>query len=138
MIPESELELDEFETDFEEDEEPNLTYRLDFNSKTIVGTVDDADALAQALNKILLTETETYLIYSYGYGREFKDLYGKSTTETADELPERIEEAVLKDERFQSVDVTELTITDKHSIHVVVSATATTGEEIEVEEDIIV
>lgn len=136
MIPETELELDEFDADFEEDEEPNLTYQLDFENKTIVGTIDDEEALAQAMNKILLTETETHLIYSYGYGREFEDLYGESTAKVVNELPERIEEAILKDERFESVDVTEVTVTDKHSIHVAVSATATTGEEIELEEDI--
>ena len=136
MIPNSELELDEFDADFEEEEEPNLTYRLDFETMTIVGTVDDKEALTQALNKILLTETDAHLIYSYGYGREFKDLYGKSTAEVVDELPERIEEAILKDERFESAEATELTVTGKHSIHVAVSATAATGEEIETEVDI--
>lgn len=136
MIPESELELDEFDVDFEEDEEPNLTYRLDYENKTIVGTIDDEEALAQAMNKILLTETETYLIYSYGYGREFDNLHGASITKAISELPERIEEAILKDERFTSVSVTEIKATDKQSVHVAVSATATTGEEIELEEDI--
>ena len=136
MIPESELELDEFDVDFEEDEEPNLTYRLDYENKTIAGTIDDEEALAQAMNKILLTETETYLIYSYGYGREFGNLHGASITKAISELPERIEEAILKDERFTSVSVTEIKATDKQSVHVAVSATATTGEEIELEEDI--
>lgn len=136
MTPDADLELDEFEVDFSEEETPNLTYRLDFETKRIVGMVDDEDALAQALNKILLTEVDEYLIYSYGYGREFDDLYGMNTRDVSNELPQRISDGVLKDERFQSVDVTDLEVVGKRSIHVHIVATTADGAEIEVEEEL--
>ena len=44
---------------------PSKTYRIDFQTGRISGTVDGRDAMVQAIRKILQTERFQYLIYSW-------------------------------------------------------------------------
>ena len=57
---------------------PSKTYRIDFQTGRISGTVDGRDAMVQAIRKILQTERFQYLIYSWNYGMEWSRLIGKS------------------------------------------------------------
>lgn len=90
-------------TSFEVTTQPSKTYELLYASDTIVGTCDGLDALKQAIYKILNTQRYDHNIYSTNYGIEISDLYGQATDFVSLELENRIEEALLQDDRINSV-----------------------------------
>lgn len=106
------------EQDFEITEQPSLTYRMDLNGTSVRGTVDDQDAVKQAVFRILNTERYQYVIYPWWYGIETIDLYGEPVTWVCPELERRIEEALLMDERITSVSDFEFDTERKGIIHV--------------------
>ncbi len=73
------------------------------------GTIDELEAMKQAVYKIINTERYTYLIYSWNYGIELADLFGKPMPYVYAELPRRIEEALLWDDRILAVDDFDIT-----------------------------
>lgn len=87
------------------------TYRINFNNSNISGYVDDLDSLKQAIYLILSTERYEYIIYSWDYGVELLDLIGKPLPYIMSELPRRIKEALLVDNRV--TDVTDFTFDRK-------------------------
>ncbi len=99
MIPESNVL-----TDFEIISVPTRTYNMRIAEKRIAGTADDKDALIQSIYRILNTERYIYPIYSWNYGIELADLYGKSRDYIVSELKRRITDALSADERISSVD----------------------------------
>lgn len=110
MLPDTEYydQEEETEEDLKEESIPEKTYRLNFETKTIGGYIDDLEARKQAVKKILLTEYGVYQIYSEeDYGRIYEDLIGKPMTYAVSEVKARIREAILTDERFETVDFTE-------------------------------
>lgn len=82
---------------------PNLTYKLDYKDESIRGHANDLAAIQQACYKILSTERYRYIIYSWGYGIELEDLFGKPLPYVYSELPRRIKEALLYDDRVIDV-----------------------------------
>ena len=58
------------EEDFEIEEEPSRSYRMDKGKQAVRGKVDSLEAMEQAVFKILNTERYQYLIYSWDYGIE--------------------------------------------------------------------
>lgn len=84
---------------------PNNTYRIAFseNSNRISGYVDDLEAVKQAVYLILSTERYEYLIYSWDYGVELIDLFGKPMSYVMSELPRRVTEALTMDDRIDDV-----------------------------------
>lgn len=56
---------------------PNKSYRMKIADEKILGNIDELDAIAQACYKILNTERYQYVIYSWNYGIELQDLFGK-------------------------------------------------------------
>lgn len=66
---------------------------------------------------ILNTERYEYLIYTWGYGVEFKDLYGEPITYACPEIKRRITEALLMDERIIDVTDFEFDYSNKGEIH---------------------
>lgn len=134
MLPNSEaydLE-DEIDEDFEEEIIPNKTYKLNFEKKTIEGIIDGDEAKKQAIQKILLTESETYAIYDFGYGVMLNDLIGEDMIYVRSELKDRIQEAILYDDRFESVEFTD-EVVEKRKITLSFTVTCTDGNEIEME-----
>lgn len=83
---------------------PTLTYKMKLFGDIISGNVDNLDAMTQAIYKILNTERYQYPIYSWNYGIEIKDLFGKPKNYCRVELTKRIEEALLQDERILAVE----------------------------------
>lgn len=69
----------------------------------INGYVDDLDAVKQAIYLILNTERYKHLIYSWDYGVELIDLIGKPIPYVLSELPRRIKEALIQDNRISDV-----------------------------------
>ena len=82
---------------------PTKTYRMAIFGDKIQGKIDGQEAMKQAIYKILNTERYECPIYSWNYGIELKDLFGKSKTFCKVELVSRVKEALLQDERIIAV-----------------------------------
>lgn len=82
---------------------PSRTYRINFDTNNISGYVDELEAVKQAVYLILSTERYEYIIYSWDYGIELIDLFGKPIPYVMSELPRRIKEALLVDNRITDV-----------------------------------
>ena len=124
MLPDTEYydPEEEMEEDLQEESIPEKTYRLNFETKTIGGYIDDMEARKQAV-----------MIYSEeDYGRIYEDLIGKPMTYAVSEVKSRIREAILTDDRFETVDFTEQKINGrKAALDIVV--TCADGESLSME-----
>lgn len=90
--------------EMEEVRHPNLTYRMNIEEETVMGNVtDNLKAVQQACYKILNTERYQYVIYSWNYGVELLELFGKPLPYVYAELPRRIREALISDDRVIEV-----------------------------------
>ena len=79
------------------------TYRLDSETGRIAGMVDGLEAMRQAVYKILATERYDWLIYSWNYGTELRDLIGMPAELGSVYAKARITEALLQDDRVKEV-----------------------------------
>lgn len=100
MLPESGIEI---LSDFEIEEQPTLTYKLDYEKNRIIGKTDELAAMKQLVYLILNTERYQYLIYSWNYGVEFQDLIGQPKSFVLPELERRITDALMQDDRITTV-----------------------------------
>lgn len=82
---------------------PSQTYTFDFESGQVYGSIDDLDAVKQAITKILLTDRYAYEIYDGYYGNELYTLVGKPYDYVVVEIPRMLNEALLRDERVLAV-----------------------------------
>lgn len=133
MIPSGTLA----EQDFEEQEQPDRTYRIDSENGRISGNTDGIEAVKQAVYKILSTERYQYIMYSWDYGIELNDLYGEPVSYVCPELERRITEALTWDERIESVDGFEFDLSRKNSVAVkftvhTIYGSIETGKEVEI------
>ena len=94
MLPNT---LAEFQI-IEQESMADKTYKL--GDSHIAGMTED---IAQAVYKILNTERYRYPIYSWDYGFESEDLYGMDAEYVMSELPLRIKDALMTDERILEV-----------------------------------
>lgn len=101
MTPTQEVEIDMMT--IEKKTIPSLTWKINEERAEVRGTVDEREAMKQAVNKILQTERYRYAIYDWNYGIELEELYGKNVTYVIPELKKRIEEALLSDDRVTAV-----------------------------------
>lgn len=69
----------------------------------INGYTDGLDAVLQSVYLILSTERYQFIIYSWDYGVELLDLFGKPMPYVMSELPRRITEALTQDDRITDV-----------------------------------
>lgn len=83
---------------------PTKTYKMKILKDRISEYTDEQEAMEQAIYKILNTERYDYSIYSWNYGIELKDLFGKSKNYCKSEIKRRVKEALTQDERISSVD----------------------------------
>ncbi len=90
-------------TEIEIETQPSLNYKMFFDKKNVIGTVDELEAMKQVVFKILNTERFHYLIYSQNYGIELNDLFGEPLSFVCAELEDRITEALVQDDRIESV-----------------------------------
>lgn len=105
-------------------ERPTLTYRIDFEAGRVRGTVEQLDAMRQAVYKILRTQRFAWLIYSWDYGAELGSVSGKSAQAAESELGRILREALLQDSRI--TDVQDLTVTRTGRRSVLAAFTAVT------------
>lgn len=101
MIP---IVNDDLQNDFEYEELPTRTFKLDITSETITGFTDGLEAMKQSIYLILNIQRYEYLIYSWDYGIELQDLFGQPISFVLPELKRRITEALMQDTRIKSVD----------------------------------
>ena len=125
MIPSTTAFL---EQDFEIEEQPTHTYKMNLTSELIRGYTDGQEAMKQAIYKILNTERYQYVMYSWNYGIELLDLYGEPVSYVCPELERRITEALTWDDRIQSVDNFEFNISKKGEILVTFTAHTVFGD----------
>lgn len=81
---------------------PTRTYKLDFEKGRCAGFIDRKAAMEQAIRKVLSTKRFAHLIYSDDYG--FQNMIGRDRLFVQGELPRRVKEALLQDERITSIE----------------------------------
>ena len=101
MTPIQEVELDM--ATIEKKTIASLTWKINEERAEVRGTVDELEAMKQAVHKILQTERYRYAIYDWNYGIELEERYGKNVTYVIPELKKRIEDALLADDRVTAV-----------------------------------
>lgn len=84
-------------------QQPSKTYKIDFEQKRIMGSVDGLESVKQSVKKILNTGRFEHLIYSDKYGSDIKTLIGKAPALVQSELKRRITEALVQDDRITEV-----------------------------------
>lgn len=100
MIPQN---GDDLRQDFVFTTLPSRTLKMDHDWKTITGTIDQIQAVEQAVFLILTTERYQWLIFSWDYGVELQNLIGKDPEYCIPEIERRIREALLQDDRITAV-----------------------------------
>lgn len=125
MIPT--VDSDVLIQDFEYETQPNKTYKLNIEKDTISGGyIDGIEAVKQAVYKILNTERFDYIIYSWNYGIEFKNLIGTHTSFAVPEIERVIKEALLQDDRIEEVTDFDFTV-NKNVVTVKFTVISTEG-----------
>ena len=98
--------------------QPTKNYRMYLEQDIINGYCDGLEAMRQVIYKILNTERYQYIIYSWNYGIELLDLYGEPVTYVCPEAQRRITEALVQDDRIESVDNFEFDTSKKGTVKV--------------------
>lgn len=93
--------VDEDTDEIEEETLPTLTYRVE--NGRITSMVDEREAMVQAVDKILKTDRFTYPIYDEDYGNDLSELFGKTFSYAKVEVKRMIAEALMADDRINSV-----------------------------------
>lgn len=114
---------------------PSYTYKL--TEERVRGYVDGANAVKQAIYKILMTERYKYIIYGFNYGVELDKIIGKGKSEAKAMLPDIIKSALCCDSRIFDAGNFEFKDIDKESLLVRFTVSSTEGEiEAEVRVDV--
>ena len=100
MLPQTDFEL---ASDFQIQNQPSYTFKLNSDDENIKGFVDDLQAVKQAIYLILNTQRYQYLIYDWNYGVEFDDLIGSEKNYAMVQIQSRITDALLQDDRIEAV-----------------------------------
>ena len=116
MIPSTVGFMDQ---DFEVEERPSMTYKMDRVKNTVKGYTDGLEAVKQAIYKAIMTERYQYIMYSWNYGIELLDLFGEPVTYVCPELKRRISDALLCDDRITGVDGFEFDFPEKGVVRVI-------------------
>lgn len=114
--------------DFKIIRQPDMTYRMQMEAGDVLGRTDGLEAVKQAVYKIIMTERYQYLMYSWNYGIELLDLIGEPVTYVCPELKRRITEALLCDDRIESVDHFTFDLPRKGVVHVAFTVHSVFGD----------
>ena len=98
--------------------QPSLSYKMKLEKERIERTVDGIEAVKQMIYKTLMTDRYRFEIYDWNYGVELDDLLGKPKEFVKAELPRRIEDALIVDDRVEEVTDFEFTDIDKTTLAV--------------------
>jgi len=109
--------VDDLVKDFEIEEQPSKAFKINFDNYRMIGFIDGIDAVAQAVYLILNTERYEHVIFSWNYGVELVDLFGQPIPFVLPEIKRRITEALLQDDRIESVENFNFEV-NKRQVHV--------------------
>ena len=129
MIPQTTINPETF-FNLEIVSQPSKTFGINFESGRVTGIIDYDEAVRQAVYCALNAERYKYLIHSHAYGIETEDLYGEVKERITAQLPIRIRDALLQDDRINDVSGFEIT-TDGKSYSVYFEVTTATGQNID-------
>lgn len=115
-------------TKIEIERQYSKNYRMNLDKKIITGYCDEKEAMSQVIYKILNTERYDYIIYSWNYGIELKDLIGEPMSYVCPELKDRITEALLQDDRITELINFDFSFPRKNEITVIFIAVTIFGE----------
>ena len=125
LIPQSDQSL--LEVDMKNNRMPSKTFYIDFESKKILGIIDDKKAIEQSILLALSTSRFKYLIFSWNYGEEINHLIGKPKDLARVEIPRLLHECLLVDDRISSIE--NIVITDiEEGLHVIFTAVTVHGD----------
>lgn len=82
---------------------PSLTWYINKDTNRIQGTVDNYDAVVQAVQVILNVERFRWQIYSPYSGMQWRGLIGEDPGYVAAELQRRIRDALMMDDRVTGI-----------------------------------
>lgn len=131
MLPET---GDLLTQEFKVRKQPSKTFRLDFDQNCVTGMTDGLDAMKQAVICILNTERFEWLIYSWNYGTELTNLFGKPMGLIKAKVKKRIKEALSQDDRI--LDVTQFSFQENGRTLNVKFTVQTLMGEIEAEKEV--
>lgn len=125
---------DDLTQDFTIETQPSRTFRMDHTWQTIRGSIDQLEAVEQAIYLILNVERYEWPIYSWDYGVELQDLIGQHPDYCQAEIQRRVSEALLQDDRITAVNDFHFTVTGKQILaeFTVVTIFGETSAEVEV------
>lgn len=126
MIPVVDPAFD-VENELEEEKEPTLTYLVRLDNADIFGKTDEIEAMKQAIYKIISTERYQHEIYSWNYGIELNDLFGKPKSYIRSEIVRRFEEALLQDDRVTAVKDISVTFEKRGTVSIFFTVETTLG-----------
>lgn len=124
MLPQ---QNDDLTTDFEESSFPTKNFKLYTDKNRCLGFIDEIEALKQAIFLMLNIERYDHIIYSWNFGVELKDLFGKPTAFVLPEIKRRITECLVQDDRINSVDNFNFDV-KKKKVHVTFTVHSIYGE----------
>ena len=124
MIPVFNSSLDEV---LEENVYYNKTYRVTNDGEGILGYLNNRPSLEQTCDFILNIERYKYPIYSWDYGSEFVVLIGQDPQYVVTQLPARIREAHIQDNRVNDVSNFQFE-RDKKKLHVIFDVNSIYGD----------
>lgn len=127
MVPETDIDEDTLENLEELEEMPSYDFGLNTGNNRISGTVEDLEAVKQAIYLILSTERYEHSIYEEDYGVEFNDLIGEDAEWVIPELEMRIKEALMTDDRITDVNNFAFEIPEPKTILVTFTVETTKG-----------
>ena len=90
-------------TNYEEESYKDKDFKINIDRNSVGGFVDGLESVKQAAYLILNVERYDYIIYSWNYGVELKELIGQPRSYVLSEVKRRVQEALLQDERIKSV-----------------------------------
>ena len=103
----------------------NKTYRLDKETKRIMGFINGQAAMEQAVEILLETERYAYEIYGWSFGSQLHELMGLGVWEAELKAASYIREALLVDDRV--VEVKDMQVKGQNN-HLSVSFSVVTKE----------
>jgi hypothetical protein len=94
----------------QEEQQPSLTYKLDFEKGRASGRIDGLEAVRQAVFKAIQTDRFWHEIYTFDYGHELGSLIGGNVLYVQSEVSRMISEALLQDDRINSIENTTVNV----------------------------
>lgn len=103
-------------TDLEVKAQPSKNYKMHIHDEVVNGICNELNAMEQVIYKILNTERYRYPIYSWNYGIELRDLFGEPVSYVCAEVERRITEALVQDDRINTVSDFEFNTDKRHEV----------------------